>query len=78
MSRGVAIFAVVPWVVALVSVLGMRWQTWRALAEIAAVGEATRAELGRGFAERQAALHASVRGLHAVAARLQGQVEGRS
>ena len=49
MSRSVAILAVVPWVVALGSVLAVRWQTRRVLAEIAAVGEATRAELSPGL-----------------------------
>ena len=77
MSRGFAILAVVQWVVALVSVLGMRWQTRRAQAEMDAVTRATRAEIARGFAESQAALNASVRGLREGAARLKAQVEGR-
>jgi hypothetical protein len=78
MSRSVAILAMVPWVVALGSVLALRWQTRRVLAEMDTMTRATHAEIARGFAESQAVLNASVRGLRAVAARLQGQVEGRS
>ena len=44
MSRSVAILAVVPWVVALVSVLGMRWQPRPTAAESGCVS----GDLSRG------------------------------